>query len=156
MLKKAFFAFFLFFVACIGHAQQYLLLNGKVMDKKTRQPVPYAHIGIPEKGIGTTSGFDGKFELKVPVEYQNTTMTVSCMGYETASQSVQRFKEGSTIQLDMALNQLAEVVEHLKRPEARGLAVRRNQRKIGDRHRCNVLGASRELGSHNATYMNVS
>ncbi|MBK9012836.1 MAG: carboxypeptidase-like regulatory domain-containing protein [Saprospiraceae bacterium] len=102
----------LFFLACniAGFSQEYLTLTGKVLDKKSKQPVPYAHIGIPEKGIGTTTGFDGAFQFKLPKAFENSKLTVSYMGYETFSQPASSFKNGSAIYLQQAVNQLTEVV----------------------------------------------
>jgi hypothetical protein len=105
---------FLFFLllCCAGavQAQDYLTLTGKVLDKKSKQPVQFAHIGIPEKGIGTTTGFDGGFEFKLPKEFDHSRLTVSFMGYETFSQPANTFKNGSVIYLVQAVNQLTEVV----------------------------------------------
>jgi CarboxypepD_reg-like domain len=97
--------------ACTLLAQtEYLTLTGKVLDKKSKQAVPFAHIGIPEKGIGTTTGFDGAFQFKLPKEFENSKLTVSYMGYETYSQPAKNFKNGSVIYLEQSTNQLAEVV----------------------------------------------
>ncbi len=113
MLKRTFPAliFFQLFVACTIFAQaEYLTLTGKVLDKKSKQAVPFAHIGIPEKGIGTTTGFDGSFQFKLPKAFENSSLTVSYMGYETYSKPANSFKNGSVIYLEPAVNQLAEVV----------------------------------------------
>jgi hypothetical protein len=91
-------------------SQENLILTGKILDKKTKQPVPFVHIGIPEKGIGTTSAFDGSFELKLPQANQNSMLTVSCMGYETYSKPASGFKNGTAIYLEQATTQLTEVV----------------------------------------------
>ena len=44
----------------------YRTIRGKVYDQKTKEPVPYAHVGILDKGIGTTTSDNGIFVLKVP------------------------------------------------------------------------------------------
>lgn len=104
-----FLLFFLLF--CLsGFSQETLIINGKIKDKKTKQPVPFVHIGIPDKGIGTTTSFDGSFELKLPQAFSNSKLTVSCMGYDTYSTAAGSFKNGSVIYLETAVNQLAEVV----------------------------------------------
>ncbi len=87
-----------------------MTLTGKVLDKTTKKPVPYAHIGIPDKGIGTTTGFDGAFQFKLPKAFENSKLTVSYMGYDTYSQPATSFKNGSAIYLEQAVNQLTEVV----------------------------------------------
>jgi hypothetical protein len=111
MLKSLSIQLALTFLVFPALAQQStLILTGKILDKKTKQPVPFVHIGIPERGIGTTSSFDGHFELKLPVENENSQLSVSCMGYETYSRPVKGFENGSNIYLETAVNQLAEVV----------------------------------------------
>ncbi|MBI1227661.1 MAG: hypothetical protein GC192_20675 [Bacteroidetes bacterium] len=91
-------------------SQETLVLTGKILDKKTRQPIPYAHIGIPEKGIGTTTGYDGSFEFKLPKENEKSMISVSFMGYETYSNPISSFKNGSIIFLEQATTNLTEVV----------------------------------------------
>lgn len=134
MLKKSIIPalFALFALVSVAPAQDYLILTGKLLDKKTKQPVPYAHIGIPEKGIGTTSGFDGGFEFKVPSEFAASTLTATCMGYEPFGQSVQAFKNGSVIYLQAAVNQLREVVVMDKR--AIEEIIRKAVKKIPDNY----------------------
>ncbi|MCC6723237.1 MAG: carboxypeptidase-like regulatory domain-containing protein, partial [Saprospiraceae bacterium] len=93
------------------HAQtDYLNLSGKVLDKKTKQPVPFAHVGIPDKAIGTATGFDGKFEFKLPRNFESSNLLVSCMGYETYKTPVSSFKNGAVIYLESSGIELAEVV----------------------------------------------
>ncbi len=113
MLSKASFSIFLLYLLIVGSAiaqNEFITLAGKVLDKKTKQPVPLAHVGIPEKGIGTTTGFDGGFVFKLPKANASSRLTVSCMGYETYEKSANSFQNGSVIYLDQSNNQLAEVV----------------------------------------------
>ncbi len=109
-IKSLPFLLFFLLVSITVFSQENLILTGKILDKKTKQPVPFVHIGIPEKGIGTTSAFDGSFEFKLPAAFENSLLTVSCMGYDTYSKSAASFKNGSNIFLEPAVNQLAEVV----------------------------------------------
>ncbi len=90
--------------------QNYLTLTGKVLDKKNNQPVSYAHVGIPEKGIGTTTAYDGSFEFKVPPQYATSTMIVSFMGYQTYKKPIRDFKNGSIVHLEQSSTDLIEVV----------------------------------------------
>ncbi len=91
-------------------AQDYLTLTGKVLDKKNNKPVAYAHVGIPSRGIGTTTGHDGHFEFKIPSQYSNSKMTVSFMGYETYEKQVSAFTNNSTIHIQQVASDLVEVV----------------------------------------------
>ena len=100
--------FFLSVQMCLG--QNYFTLTGKVLDQRNNQPVAYAHVGIPEKGIGTTTGHDGGFEFKVPNIYSDSKMIVSFMGYRTYMKPLPEYKNGSTIYIEPSTTELVEVV----------------------------------------------
>lgn len=104
-----FLLFFCFFLAD-AQGQDYLTLRGKIIDQKSGEAISFAHVGIPEKGIGTTTGFDGRFQLKIPAANQNSTLTVSYMGYETYRKKVSDFTFGGTIKLKASVGRLTEVV----------------------------------------------
>ncbi|HFA47948.1 MAG TPA: hypothetical protein ENJ95_02895 [Bacteroidetes bacterium] len=101
---------FIFLFGHTGTAQDYFTLTGKVLDKKNNKPVAYAHVGIPEKGIGTTTGHDGGFEFKVPNRYAGSVMIVSFMGYRTFKKPIKEIKNGGTIYIEQAASDLVEVV----------------------------------------------
>jgi len=58
-----------------------LYFSGKVVDAKTKQPIPFANIGILEKNIGTLSDPDGSFQLIVPRTLENDSIIFSSIGY---------------------------------------------------------------------------
>ena len=91
-------------------AQDHIYITGTIFDKKTGEPIPYAHVGIPEKGIGTTTGYDGHFNFKVPKYYEQSTMTVSYIGYKTFRFPVDQIKEEMVIKLEVADNKLTEII----------------------------------------------
>ncbi|MEJ7659251.1 MAG: carboxypeptidase-like regulatory domain-containing protein [Hymenobacter sp.] len=41
------------------------LVTGKVLDRQTRQPVPYASVVVAGTSLGTTSNAEGEFGLRV-------------------------------------------------------------------------------------------
>jgi len=100
----------LLFCAQAFFAQSMINITGKVIDQQTKEPIGFAHIGIPEKGIGTTSGANGAFDLKLPAEYANSVMTISFLGYETYKKQVSKIKSPLTIKLKQVPNNLMEVV----------------------------------------------
>jgi len=54
------------FVFCLSNtllAQYEVTIEAFVLDKETKQPIPYVNIGFFEKSIGTVSNEDGKFTL---------------------------------------------------------------------------------------------
>ncbi len=103
------FAAFLFFSIGLS-AQNTIVLTGQIVDEITKEPIAYAHVGIPEQGIGTTSGHDGKFKFKVPRRYANSDMMVSFMGYKTYKQAVNTVTVPARISLIRAQNELPEIL----------------------------------------------
>ncbi len=59
-----------------GYAQ--IRISGKIIDRDSRQPVPFASIGIVGTTQGTSSNIDGEFSLVIP---ENTSIKISCVGY---------------------------------------------------------------------------
>ena len=59
-------------------AQQ--ILEGKVLDKATHLPVPFASIGILGSSQGTSSNMEGEFSLFVK---GNVVIKITCIGYES-------------------------------------------------------------------------
>ncbi len=104
------FLFSFFLLGNVLFGQSYFTLTGKVLDKNSHRPVGYAHVGIPEKGIGTISGHDGRFEFKVPERYANSSLIVSFMGYKTYKKPIKDFKSGATIYIEQSASDLIEVV----------------------------------------------
>ncbi len=94
----------------LAYAQDQIKIYGLILDKETKEPIPYAHIGLPKQGMGTTSGRNGYFELKVPTKYKKEIMIVSFMGYKTYKKTVENIKTPLDIYLDKASLELGEII----------------------------------------------
>ena len=92
------------------HAQDYLMVTGTVKDAKTSEALGYAHVGIPQQGIGTTTGSDGFFQLKVPLVYQHATLSISYIGYKTFTAPFSSFQNPVEIKLQPSPARLQEVI----------------------------------------------
>src|SRR5215212_8742057 len=57
-------------------------LSGIVRDKISKKPIEYANIGIKEKAIGTVCNSSGQFELLIPNNLKNNTLSISHLGYK--------------------------------------------------------------------------
>ena len=82
-------------------AQQNIVLKGQIFDAKTGEPVPFAHVGLCEKAIGTVSNEDGVFELKMAPYLLYDTLCISVIGYETYRQQVNEVNEANFINVDL-------------------------------------------------------
>ncbi|HMQ46163.1 MAG TPA: carboxypeptidase-like regulatory domain-containing protein [Saprospiraceae bacterium] len=99
----------LFSSACLM-AQDYITYSGTITDIQSGAPLSYAHVGIPEKGIGATSGQDGSFVLKIPAEYANSTLIVSFIGYASWKKPLQDLSNPIKIQLRRSSTTLTEII----------------------------------------------
>lgn len=102
------FAFLL--LSTLSTAQEYRTIRGKIYDKQTNQPVAYAHVGILEKGIGTTTSDNGIFVFKVPEKYADATLMVSFIGYKTYKKSLKEIESPARIYIEQTSSELTEVV----------------------------------------------
>jgi outer membrane receptor protein involved in Fe transport len=60
-------------------------LKGKVLDKKTKEPIPFANIVLENKGTlvgGATSDFDGNYQIK-PIPPGKYDLKATFVGYKT-------------------------------------------------------------------------
>jgi hypothetical protein len=92
------------------NAQDYLTISGKILDKKTDKAIAFANIGLPKQGIGTTSGDNGEFKLKIPKEYANQSVQISYIGYTTYRKKVSDLKSPVKIYLSQSATDLTEVL----------------------------------------------
>lgn len=61
----------------------WLIIQGRILDEETRDPLPFATIIVEDYGIGTTSNMQGDFLLKIPSSLRQNKLKVSYMGYQS-------------------------------------------------------------------------
>ncbi|NML65948.1 hypothetical protein HHL22_12100 [Hymenobacter sp. RP-2-7] len=81
-------------------------VRGVVLDQRTRQPVPYASVQLPELGRGTVADGQGRFTVALPGP---TPLQVSSLGYTTATVRSPAGTEELTVLLTPAAYTLEEV-----------------------------------------------
>jgi len=62
---------------------QPLIVKGRIIDKETKEFIPYATIGVVDLGIGTISNMEGFFVLQIPSEQPMSVITISHLGYKS-------------------------------------------------------------------------
>jgi hypothetical protein len=77
------FSFCLLFLINFAVHSQKITLSGKAIDKETKEPLPFATIGIKGKSIGTITNLQGEFDFHIPQEFQNDLLVINMLGYET-------------------------------------------------------------------------
>ena len=87
------------------------IINGRVLDKETGQPIPFMSIGINESTVATISELNGDFTLEIPQQYMKSSIIFSALGYERQDISVSTFTANKSKDIFFLehLNMLEEV-----------------------------------------------
>jgi tetratricopeptide (TPR) repeat protein len=92
-MKKTLLFLLLFCLSKTIFSQSDITITGSIIDKETKQPLPYVNIGFIEKAIGTVSDEQGKFWLTFnadKVEF-DAILQISSLGYETIKLKASKF-----------------------------------------------------------------
>jgi len=95
----AFIAVFFFF-AFPGISQPLTAISGTIKDQTTKEPIPYANIGIEGTYTGAASDINGNFEFKVPETNTGTFVMASAVGYQGVRIAISDLVKGR-LQLEM-------------------------------------------------------
>lgn len=71
------------FIANLVIYSQGQIISGQVVDAKTQEPLPYVHIGVPGKNMGTISRDNGEFHIDLSNASLDESLSFSMVGYET-------------------------------------------------------------------------
>lgn len=102
--------FLLIIFSLHAYSQEKIRLSGQIIDAKTQQPVPYAHVGISNSAIGTVSNTSGFYILDVPHKFRDHFLSVSSIGYQKFEVKIGDIQSDITITLQEYVTQLNEVV----------------------------------------------
>ena len=61
-------------------------IKGVVIDKETKEPLPFVNLAFVGTSVGTTTDFDGKYEIET--QWGSDTLEVSYLGYISAKAAV--------------------------------------------------------------------
>ena len=70
-----------FLVSFSGQGQN-LTISAKAIDQETKEPLPFASVGIRGKPIGTITNLLGEFDFHFANEYRNEVFVISMLGYQ--------------------------------------------------------------------------
>ena len=91
-------------------AQNYHVIQGKIIDKSTKKGISYVNIGVAGKAIGCVAGDEGEFSFKIPFLAFTDTVQMVYLGYETSKTPLQdMLGKFNTIQMTATANDLNEV-----------------------------------------------
>ena len=93
--------------------------SGKVIDKKTGEPIVFASVFISETRTGTVTNSDGDFIIKVPVQSVAKQIGITHIGYMTSFIDLSSLKShGNVIELTSVPYEIEEVTIRKIDPEA--------------------------------------
>ncbi|HEV7348284.1 carboxypeptidase-like regulatory domain-containing protein [Telluribacter sp.] len=95
LYRRAFAVFFLWVGSISGLvAQGYIIIGGKVIDKTTQAPIPFAHIGVMDRGMGTIANENGEFYYRFPKIAAEEAIAVAVVGYKNFTRKGADFTPG--------------------------------------------------------------
>ncbi|MEL6865076.1 MAG: carboxypeptidase-like regulatory domain-containing protein [Bacteroidota bacterium] len=102
---------FLLIAALFATPSQAQVAKGKIIDARTREAIPYVHIGIMDKNRGVISHDKGQFQLDISGLKADEKVLFSILGYETKQLLVSELQEKElVISLQAKTYALQEVV----------------------------------------------
>ncbi|SEM19058.1 CarboxypepD_reg-like domain-containing protein [Aquimarina amphilecti] len=75
--------------------QETYTIEATVLDKNSKNPLPFTNVLIEGTSIGTITNEEGKFELTISKKYESFKVVFSFVGYENSSLSVKKLKDTS-------------------------------------------------------------
>ncbi|MFT6204072.1 MAG: hypothetical protein ACI9V1_002494 [Spirosomataceae bacterium] len=116
ILKKLLLFLFIGFYSPLTLVAQGFSVNGKIIDAITEEPLPFVSLSLQNTTIGTSSDFEGNFELYFSTSLADS-LVISCMGYANQRVALQKDSTGNiaqtqflNIRLQSGTIQLSEVV----------------------------------------------
>jgi len=81
LYRKTFLFLFAFLLSIPVLSAQYIL-QGRIIDALTKEPLPFVNVGVLKKELGTVSNEDGFFFLEVPDVFAKETLRFSMIGFD--------------------------------------------------------------------------
>lgn len=86
-------------------------ITGIIADEETLEPLPFATIGLKNRGKGTVTNNNGEFGLKITPDLFNDTLSVSYLGYLRNEMPVrQAFNKELTIPMKREFISIPEII----------------------------------------------
>jgi len=92
----------LFALIATSLVAQKITVSGKVVDRETKETLPFASVGIKGKPIGTISNLQGEFDFYIPEEYRNEILVISTLGYSNFESPVWSLISSTPITLELS------------------------------------------------------
>ncbi len=80
---------------------QTLTITSRALDRDTKEPLPFASVGIKGKPIGTITNLEGEFDFHFPAELRNEVFVISMLGYQNFEMSVEALLQSNATEILM-------------------------------------------------------
>lgn len=100
----------LFLLISWSFGQSYFTVSGVVKDSKSGEHLPFSSVGIAHQAFGTVSNEEGFFELHIPHEYAEDSLSISFVGYHPFQNLVKQL--GDTT-LEVNLHPKSELLDEV-------------------------------------------
>lgn len=119
-------------ISYISVFSENIIISGKIINSKTKQPIEFASISIKGTTIGTITNSDGEFEILIPEQFKNRQISVSYIGYKTYSTPILKITNNFlNVELENIGITIDEVVVITDSPQE---LIRKAIRKIPDNY----------------------
>src|ERR1700761_501819 len=105
LIRRFLIAVLLSVVFATANAQTTII--GVVKDASSNETLPYVNIGIKHTNVGCITQKDGSFNIIVPKEFRNDSLTVSMVGYNDQALSIDKIASSVVIKLEPKMTQLS-------------------------------------------------
>ncbi len=95
------------------------IYSGAIKDSISRAPLPYVNIGIINRDVGTVSDVDGKFRISLDDRFNDDSLRISMVGYQTRVFKVTEFKSFIVGNPEIKLLELTQELQPLVVSEKR-------------------------------------
>ena len=73
--------YIIFFAVSSNTSFAQIIIQGRVLNKETQEPISYSNIGIVNSNVGTLSNLDGSFSILIPDKFSKDTLIFSALGF---------------------------------------------------------------------------
>lgn len=91
------------------NAQNFITLQGRVTDSRTKKSVPYAAVAVQGTCVGTQANDQGEYKLKMESGEKTDTVVFSAIGYKRQTLSAEQLKQNGNVRLEPHALELREV-----------------------------------------------
>ncbi len=110
MIKYLIILFLFFLFLATASAQDNYAVEGNILAKETREPLPFASISLKNFALGTISNEKGQFDIYIPKSMRQDTLLVSYIGFNSYEIPLKNIQKPISVPLETANNVLDEII----------------------------------------------